>query len=96
FSVILGGAALLAFAGQGMWLAAATYAAFTGVVCICTIRSARMFLAGKVAEAGLAEKSEVVSLLLREHQPLGHKLAVAIDIGSPVKLGVDDGKADAR
>lgn len=85
FSVILGGAALLAFAEQGMWLAAATAAAFTGVVCICTIRSARMFLAGKVAEAGLAEKSEVVSLLLREHQEGDADWLWQVDAGRRVR-----------
>ena len=41
---------------------------FAGLLCVGTIESARTYLTARIAEAGVAEKSEVVSLLLREFE----------------------------
>ena len=44
---------------------------FFGLVTVGTIEKSRMFLAAKIAEAGVEEKNQVVSLLLREFEENG-------------------------
>ncbi len=68
FNAILGVASILVFLWFGPMTAAAAAATFVIFLAIGSLEAARMFLAGKVAEAGIAEKSEVVSLLLREFE----------------------------
>ncbi len=51
-----------------LYLAGLIVALFAATVIAGTIRSAKTFLDGRVAEAAIAEKSEVVSLLLREFE----------------------------
>jgi hypothetical protein len=68
FSGIVGGAAVVSFLVAGAFDIALVAAAFVLTVCLGAIEGARRFLATKVAEAGMVEKSEVVSLLLREYE----------------------------
>ena len=68
FTGIVGGIAVLEFAWFGMWQMALIAVAFIIIIAIGTVEGARTFLASRVAEAGMAEKSEVVSLLLREFE----------------------------
>jgi diguanylate cyclase (GGDEF)-like protein/PAS domain S-box-containing protein len=68
FSIIVGIAGIASFAMQGDFVTAGIVSVFVIIVCVGTIEAARVYLAAKVAEAGMAEKSEVVSLLLREFE----------------------------
>ncbi len=68
FSAIVGGAAVISFLASGAIDMAMVAAAFVLTVCLGTIEGAKRFLETKVAEAGMIEKSEVVSLLLREYE----------------------------
>ena len=68
FNAILGLASLLIFFWYGQMTAAAAVVPFVIFLAVGSLEAGRMFLAGKVAEAGVAEKSEVVSLLLREFE----------------------------
>jgi len=68
FTAIVGGIAAVEFAVAGLWQTAAIVAAFMVIVIVGTIEGARMYLVSRVAEAGMLEKSEVVSLLLREFE----------------------------
>ncbi len=68
FAGIAGGMATLNFAFHGAFDMAIVGLAFCATIIAGTIESARNYLTTKVAEAGMAEKSEVVSLLLREFE----------------------------
>ncbi|MDF8335150.1 putative bifunctional diguanylate cyclase/phosphodiesterase [Novosphingobium cyanobacteriorum] len=68
FGAILGASGVLTFAIYGNWTAAAVACSFVIIVSIGSVEAARTFLGAKVAEAGMAEKAEVVSLLLREFE----------------------------
>ncbi|WP_338468573.1 EAL domain-containing protein [Novosphingobium sp. ZN18A2] len=68
FSAIVGGVTISTFVLDGNFTAAAVVAVFVVIVCVAAIEAARTFLGAKVAEAGMNEKSEVVSLLLREFE----------------------------
>ncbi len=68
FSWIVGGTSVIAFAASGAWDMAVIAAVFVMTVSAGTISAGRTYLTAKVAEAGMAEKSEVVSLLLREFE----------------------------
>jgi diguanylate cyclase (GGDEF)-like protein/PAS domain S-box-containing protein len=68
FTGIVGGAAVVSFLVSGTFDMAFVAAAFVLTVCLGAIEGARRFLETKVAEAGMVEKSEVVSLLLREYE----------------------------
>lgn len=68
FSAIAGMAAIGVFLFEGELTAAATASAFVVIVTVGAVEAARTFLGARVAEAGMAEKSEVVSLLLREFE----------------------------
>ncbi|SMC49844.1 bifunctional diguanylate cyclase/phosphodiesterase [Novosphingobium sp. B1] len=68
FSGIVGLSAVLVFLFSGEFTAAAVAAAFVAIVSVGGIEAARTFLGARLAEAGMAEKSEVVSLLLREFE----------------------------
>jgi diguanylate cyclase (GGDEF)-like protein/PAS domain S-box-containing protein len=68
FTGIVGGVSALAFLWQGAPSVAVLCAFFILTIAIGTVEAARNYLASKVAEAGLAEKSEVVSLLLGEFE----------------------------
>ncbi|HET9629128.1 MAG TPA: EAL domain-containing protein [Novosphingobium sp.] len=68
FTAIVGGTSVLQFGLAGMWQTAIIASLFMIIVSVGTVESARTFLASRVAEAGMLEKSEVVSLLLREFE----------------------------
>lgn len=68
FGLLVGSVAVAGFAYNGMWEMLVLTAVYVPLVTIGTIGSARSFLAARVAEAGVAEKSEVVSMLLREFE----------------------------
>ncbi len=68
FTAIVGVAAAGSFAWAGLWDMAVVSVAFCGVAAAGAVEGARNYLIVKVAEAGVAEKSEVVSLLLREFE----------------------------
>ncbi len=68
FSGVVGLTAIVTFAIWGQFTAAAVAFAFVVIVSIGAVDAARNFLGARVAEAGMAEKAEVVSLLLREFE----------------------------
>ncbi len=68
FTAIIGVAAAASFAWSGLWEMAVVSVAFCGVAAAGAVEGARNYLIARVAEAGVAEKSEVVSLLLREFE----------------------------
>ena len=68
FSAIVGGAAITSFAMTGDYVPAAMVLAYLAMIAIGTVQSARNFLTARVAESSVTEKSEVVSLLLREFE----------------------------
>ncbi|MEZ5748438.1 MAG: EAL domain-containing protein [Caenibius sp.] len=68
FTIITGVAAVLGFAFGGVYDVAIVVAAFIAIAVLGTVHGARTYLTARVAEAGVAEKSEVVSLLLREFE----------------------------
>jgi diguanylate cyclase (GGDEF)-like protein/PAS domain S-box-containing protein len=68
FVAILGLAGIAAFLGHAEVTAASVAVCFTVFVAVGAFETARNFLDGKLAEAGLQDKGEVVSLLLREFE----------------------------
>ena len=68
FAGIAGGTAIVTFAIGGDYGFAAVTAAFLAIAVTGTIEAGRTCLSARIAEAGVAEKDEVVSLLLREFQ----------------------------
>ncbi len=68
FTVITGVAAMIGFAVTGQYLMALVCLIFAGVITAGTIGTSRIFLEGRLAEAAIIEKDEVVSLLLREFE----------------------------
>lgn len=68
FATVTGAGGILSFIIDGAYAVAAVIAAFVWVVVEGTLNGARTYLTARVAEAGVVEKSEVVSLLLREFE----------------------------
>jgi diguanylate cyclase (GGDEF)-like protein/PAS domain S-box-containing protein len=68
FTGIVGSAGIVYFLAEGAFDMAAIAVAFIITVFAGAIENARRFLATKVAEAGVLERNEVVSLLLREFE----------------------------
>jgi diguanylate cyclase (GGDEF)-like protein/PAS domain S-box-containing protein len=68
FALITGTVAAVSFALDGEFAFATVTAAFTGIAVSGTVESSRTYLSARIAEAGVAEKDEVVSLLLREFE----------------------------
>lgn len=68
FAGIVGGAAVVNFLANGIFDMAAVALVFVVVICLGALEAARRYLQTKVAEAGIHEKNEVVSLLLREFE----------------------------
>ena len=68
FVAILGAAGITSFLGHDEVTAAAVAACFQVFVAVGAFETARNFLDGKLAEASLEDKGEVVSLLLREFE----------------------------
>ena len=61
-------AGMIGFAMEGRYVMAVVVFTFATIACVRTIDGARAFIMAKIAEARLVEKSDVVSLLLREHE----------------------------
>ena len=68
YVAICGSAAILSFSVRGDYPFAIVSGAFCVVIVSSAISSARTFLTARIAEAGVLEKDEVVSLLLREYE----------------------------
>ncbi len=68
FTGIVGGASIARFVLSGSWDMGVLAVAFVLTVCLGAIEGARRYLATRIAEAGMLEKDEVVSLLLREFE----------------------------
>ena len=68
FSAIVGSAAIASFIMTGDYPMALVVVAYLGIIAFGVTQAARTYLAAKVAESSVAEKSEVVSLLLREFE----------------------------
>ena len=68
FSAVTGVTAILVFSLAGDYAFATVIAAFIALTISGTTRGARTYLSARIAELGVAEKSEVVSLLLREYE----------------------------
>ena len=67
-SAIAGGAALMSFLLRGEVTFAVATGAFTAIAIAGGLNVARTYLSSRVAEAGVAEKGEAVSVLLREFE----------------------------
>ena len=67
-AIVTGTAAAASALYFGAFDAAALIAFSIAVICRGTVESARTYLAARIAQDGMAEKSEVVSLLLREFE----------------------------
>ena len=68
FAGVVGGSATLSFLLRGEYLLSVGAATFSFMVIAAAILAARTYLSARIAEAGAAEKDEVVSLLLREFE----------------------------
>lgn len=68
FVSVAGGAAFVTFLMQDQWQFAVVTGVFMLILIKSTIDGARSYLTARIAEAGAAEKDEVVSLLLREFE----------------------------
>lgn len=68
FVIVVGGASFVSFAFAGNLAMAMTALIFGIIVGAGSLESARTYLKAKIAEAGVAEKNEVVSMLLREFE----------------------------
>jgi len=68
FAGIVGGAAVVSFLFSASMEMALLSLAFLIVVGLGAVENARFFLTARIAEAAMAEKSEVVSMLLREFE----------------------------
>ena len=67
-TTLVGFAGTLSFVGAGHWNFAIASAIYTLGIVSGSMRLARIHLTARIAEAGISEKDEVVSLLLREHE----------------------------
>ncbi|HQA17089.1 MAG TPA: EAL domain-containing protein [Novosphingobium sp.] len=68
FTGIVGGATMASFLFAGNIEMALVSLAFIAVVGLGSVENARAFLTARIAESAMAEKSEVVSMLLREFE----------------------------
>ncbi len=68
FDLVVGAAGVASFVLTGDFMFAIAAAVYTVTIVAGALRSARTYLSAKIAEAGVAEKDEVVSLLLREFE----------------------------
>ncbi len=68
FDLVVGTAAAASFVISGNYPFAVASLAFVVTIVAAALNSARTYLSARIAEAGVAEKNEVVSLLLREFE----------------------------
>ena len=67
-AAVIGLGAMALFAVQGLYLMIVVALTFTALVVVGTMQATRNYLTARIAEAGVDEKEEVVSLLLREFE----------------------------
>lgn len=105
FSTITGVTAILVFSSGGAYAFATVIAAFLALTISGTVHGARTYLSARIAELGVAEKAEVVSLLLREYEDNEADWLWQIDTGRRVRstsprfafaLGIHPREADGR
>ncbi len=105
FIAILGVAGTVAFQAQGAVTAAVVSACFQVFVAVGAAETGRTFLDGKLAEAGLADRGEVVSLLLREFEEGEADWLWQVDVNRRVRevsprfafaLGLDQDDAEGK
>ena len=68
FDLLVGAAAAASFVVMGDWAFAVASLAYSICIVGAALRAARTYLSARIAEAGVVEKDEVVSLLLREFE----------------------------
>ncbi|MEO5586061.1 MAG: EAL domain-containing protein [Novosphingobium sp.] len=68
FNAVVGAVATLSFFIAGQYVMSFVSVVVVAILAVGAVQNTRMFLCARVAEAGVAEKSEVVSLLLREFE----------------------------
>lgn len=68
FAGIVGGSSMVTLLLTGSYEMAVVSLLFMGVVALGAIENARSFLTARIAEAAMAERNEVVSLLLKEFE----------------------------
>ncbi len=85
FGLVTGMAGSISFALAGDWYFVVVCATFAGIAVASAIANGRMYLAARIAEVGVAEKSEVVSLLLREHEANEADWLWQIDVNRKVR-----------
>jgi diguanylate cyclase (GGDEF)-like protein/PAS domain S-box-containing protein len=68
FNAVVGAVAALGFLVSGQYVMCFVAVVFVAILAVGAVENTRTFLCARVAEAGVAEKSEVVSLLLREFE----------------------------
>ena len=68
FCGIVGGSTIVYFLFTHTYDMAAITVVFTGTILVGAVEGAKRYIATKIAEAGILEKNEVVSLLLREFE----------------------------
>lgn len=85
FSALVGGSAVVCFLLSGSYDMAVIAALFMGVIVVGAIEGARRYMGAKIAEAGMVEKDEVVSLLLREFEEGQADWLWQIDTGRRVR-----------
>jgi diguanylate cyclase (GGDEF)-like protein len=103
FAGIVGGSAVACFMIGRQFDMAVIAASFVAIVCFGAVETARRYLATKIAQAGILEKEEVVSLLLREFEEGDADWLWQIDTARRVRsvsprfayaLGRDSGEID--
>ncbi|MCB2061341.1 MAG: EAL domain-containing protein, partial [Novosphingobium sp.] len=85
FTGIVGGAAAIEFLFVGLYYMTVAVLAFSVTISAGAIEAARRYLQTKIAEAGIIEKNEVVSLLLREYEEGGADWLWQIDTSRRVR-----------
>ncbi len=85
FAVMTGGVAMVTSLVLGHFQIAAVIVFFVGLTIYGTLQSARTFITAQIAGAGMAEKGEVVSLLLREFEENQADWLWQIDINRRVR-----------
>ncbi|MXO57496.1 EAL domain-containing protein [Altererythrobacter gangjinensis] len=85
FTTLTGLAAAISAAILGEFAISAIVIFFVGIAIFGTIESARTYLMARIAEAGVVEQSEVVSLLLREFEENQADWLWQVDTGRRVR-----------
>lgn len=85
FIALTGLVAVVTASLLGQFEIAAVISFFVAIALFGTVHSARIYLTARIAEAGVAEKSEVVSLLLREFEENQADWLWQVDTGRRVR-----------